>query len=122
MASLFTHASVNCYCRSSYRCSSNSFIHALISQILIRHLLQARPTSMKFCWLDLYFQSDDSTVTYLKIISSKIFMASYGGGPFLFIYHCMFRKLRAEAHKSSAFLLHLTKKLASSGFPWWLRG
>lgn len=122
MAALFTHASINCYYRSSHRCSSSSFIHALISQILIKHLLHARPTSMKFCWLDFYFQSNDSTATNFKIISSKIFMASYGEGPFLFIYHWMFCKLKAEAHKSSTFLFHLMKKCASSGLPRWLRG
>lgn len=105
VASVFTYASIKCYRRSWQCCPASLFIHPLISQILIKHLLHASHKSMKFCWLHLYFQSEDSEVTYFKIISSRIPMASRGGSIFLFyIYHCIFHKLKAELTEFYSFI------------------
>lgn len=92
VASLCKYASSNCSCN---HCPVTSLIHPLISQILIKY----RHRSMKFFRLHLYFQSDDSEVTYFNI-SSRISMVSHGGSIFLLhMYYSIDHKLEAEVHR-----------------------
>lgn len=77
------------------------FIHPCIHFTNIHHApLSARYNSMKFHWLHLSFQFDDSAVTYFKVIPSESLRHHMEAPPFPLPYtRCIFPKLKAEAHR-----------------------